>query len=88
MFVRDFESAARNVISGAIGGLLSYVSVQGSGLPFSMLMATFGLLLILGVALFYKGMRASFTVGERHYERLNGGQPKRERQEWPEGWGS
>lgn len=84
MFERDFHDAARDVIAGAIGGLLSYWSLQNQGVPEALILAVFGFLLILGVAAFYYGIRWARALGVKHYERLNDGQPERTQHDWPE----
>jgi hypothetical protein len=85
MTQRRFNEAAKDVLSGGIGGILSYQSVQASGIPATSGMTIAAFLMVTLVALFYWGLDGAEEVGTDIYDRLNGGQTERKRNQWPEG---
>lgn len=82
----ELVNASRDVISGGIGGILSYHSLQASGIAATTGNIIAGFLMVVAVSLVYRGLSWSGGLGERIAEyRHSGGQPERERNKWPEG---
>lgn len=86
LFQREYNRAARDVVSGAIGGALFYAANIAGGILVHTLLAVIGFLMILLAALFYYFLNRGRAYSLRIEEwRSDGGQPERKRNEWPEG---
>lgn len=82
MLEPEFPNASRDVVSGAFGGILSYLSLQTGSLPATVGYAVAGVFSIVAVAAFYRALNSRHSFIQMLKGRYYGYKLRRKQHDW------